>query len=411
MKLLTSRLSRVLLTDLPQCSSRRLVAAAAPRSIHTSPPRLSDDDDGLTRAQRVRKRIWGDPGPADPYRELTPEEREKREIARLEAEEAERSREQAGKRKAAKELVSSERESEYVPDTDARAMLIVGTRGAFRRREWDSKHKFVKFMGKRASTPEQITAAVRRAAIETYAITLAGRDPTAACVRYHGPEYLTAHVAVTRAGSGSASSYRFDFRSPVIMRRIQEYAEHKQPLPADLDIVKDVAKAEADEWTNLPLTDEKLKFAVVKRSMQLTGIRLIDPIINEIRTVNQLLRRFLQIAAQSQTERLAPALEANKDLQVAPNVAVHPYQLKFTDRERAIGRLETIPIMMAGRIRHEGEVTGRRGHVRGGRRAVSKSMLRLRARKMKAWGVLGVESFQERIRARKTKAVAVAAQT
>ncbi|KAK6353130.1 hypothetical protein TWF696_005120 [Orbilia brochopaga] len=403
MKLLASRLSRVLLTDLPQSSSRRFAAVAATassRSIHTSQPRLNEDDDGLTRAQRVRKRIWGDPGPADPYRELTPEEREKREIARLEAEEAERSKEQASKRKAAKEQVSMERATEYVPDTDARAMLIVGTRGAFRRREWDSKHKFVKFLGKRVSTPEQITAAVRRATIETYAVALAGSDPTAACVRYHGPEYLTDYVAVARAGTAT-HNYRFDFRSPTIMRRIQEYAADKQPLPSDQDIVKDVAKADADEWTGLPLSDEKLKFAVIKRSMQLTGIRLVDPIINEVRTVNQLLKRFLQIAAQSQTQRLAPVLEANQELQVAPNVSVHPYQLKFTDRERAVGRLETIPIMMAGRIRQEGEVTGRRGHVRASRRAVSKSMLRLRARKMKAWGVLGVESFRARRAPRK----------
>ncbi|KAJ6256036.1 hypothetical protein Dda_9128 [Drechslerella dactyloides] len=408
MKLLASRLSRVLLAELPQASSRRLVVAAtasSPHRIHTTAPRLADDDDGLTRAQRVRKRIWGDAGPADPYKELTPEEREKREIALLEAEEAERAKEVADKRKAAKQQVSVEQASEYVPDTDARAMLIVGTRGAFRRREWDTKHKFVKFLGKRVSTPEQITAAVRRAAVETYAASLAGTKPTAACVRYHGPEYLTDYVAVTRA-EGSAHSYRFDFRSPEIMRRIQEYTADKQPLPADRDIAGNIPRAASDEWMNLPLTDEILKFAVIKRSTQLTGIRLNDPIINDVRTVNQLLKRFLQIAAQSQTERLAPVLEANTELKVAPNVAVHPYQLKFTDRERAVGRLETIPIMMAGRIRQEGEVTGKRGHVRGGRRAVSKSMLRLRARKMKAWGVLGVECFGERRTARKAVEVA-----
>src|SRR4051794_5633868 len=93
--------------------------------------------------------------------------------------------------------------------------------------------------------------------------------------------------------------------------------------------------------------------------MQLTGIRITDPIINGLSTVKELLQHLNRIAAQANTEKLAPALANSEELRENSNVAVHQYQLKFTDKERAVGRLETIPIMMAGRLRKEGELIGK----------------------------------------------------
>lgn len=122
----------------------------------------------------------------------------------------------------------------------------------------------------------------------------------------------------------------------------------------------------------------------------MTGIPLQDPVIDRLDTVRDMHAQFQKVAGQSNTAKLAPALAENEELGEALNVAIHQYQLKFTDKERAIGRLETIPIMMAGRVRKEGEIIGK-GVGREGRKRVSRSMLRLRARKIKGYGVTGID--------------------
>ncbi|KAF3926820.1 hypothetical protein ABW20_dc0101441 [Dactylellina cionopaga] len=392
MKSITTRLSRVLLTDLPQASKSPRCLFLARRTLHTTSPNLkSDEDEKLTNPQQWRKAIWGEAGTAaDPYKELTPEERERREIALLEEEDAKREKKVADEIRAVKELDAAEKQIEYSPETDARHMLITGTRGAFMKKKWDPENRVWRYLMKRLSDPQEITAAVRRAVVETYTLAITKSKPTAACVFYRGPDYLTDRVKITKLEG--RKDFRFEYQSPDVLRRIQEYAMDKQPLPSDKAIVENIPKAEGDEWMRMTLGGDSLKFSVVKRSMQLTGLPLTDPVINEISTVHELIKRFHRIAAQTQTDKLAPALAENAQLQENPNVAVHHYQLKFTDKERAIGRLETIPIMMAGRLRREGEVIGK-GPGRGGRSRVSRSMLRLRARKMKGWGVSGIERF------------------
>ncbi|EPS43275.1 hypothetical protein H072_2754 [Dactylellina haptotyla CBS 200.50] len=391
MKTITARLSRVVLNDLPHAS--RCPTVLARRTLHTSPSTFKNDGENLTNAQQWRKLVWGEAGAADPYRELTPEERERREIELLEAEDAKRAQKQAAEIRSVKDMNMRELREEYAPDTDARSMLIVGTRGAFMKKKWDPQNRVWRYLTTRLSEPEEITAAVRRAVVETYSLAIARSKPTAACVNYRGPEYLTDRVQITKTENGK--DFKFDFKNPNVMKRIQEYAKNKQPLQTDQDIVKDIPKAEGDEWMGMTLGGERLKFAVVKRTMQLTGLPLTDPVINDISTVGQLVKRFHRIAAQADTERLAPALAENEQLVENPNVTLHQYQLRFTDKERAIGRLETIPIMMAGRVKREGEIIGK-GVGRGGRKRVSRSMMRLRARKMKAWGVNGIEKLSPR---------------
>jgi hypothetical protein len=107
-----------------------------------------------------------------------------------------------------------------------------------------------------------------------------------------------------------------------------------------------------------------------------------------------LLYSITRIAAQSTTQKLAPALEAIKPLTKLQNVAIHRHQIKFTDKERAIGRLETIPIMMAGRLRKEGELIGRGGKRRGVPR-VSRSMLKLRMRGIRGIGVNSIQRIKK----------------
>ncbi|KAK6539921.1 hypothetical protein TWF694_008756 [Orbilia ellipsospora] len=393
MNSLTARLSRALFTDLPQATlipSRRIILTRR-RTLHTTPATLkSEDDDKLTAPQQWKKMIWGEAGPADPYKELTPEEREQREIQLLEMEDAKKAQKKAAQTRTEKMKSAAELKETYVPDTDARSMLVVGTRGAFMKKHWDSEHRVWRYLLKRLSNPEEITAAVRRAVVETYTLAITRSKPTAACQWYRGPEYLTSRVRITK--TEDEKDFAFDYRTSEIMQRIQDYAVLKQPLPADKVLVESTPVAEGDEWLDMTLGGTSLKFAVVKRSMQLTGLPLTDPVINSITKVGQLVAQFHRIAAHGDRERLAEKLTEDQELTDLPNVSLHPYQLRFTDKERAIGRLETIPIMMAGRLRKEGELIGK-GAAKGGRTRVSRSMMRLRARKMRGWGVTGVESY------------------
>ncbi|RVD87501.1 uncharacterized protein DFL_001734 [Arthrobotrys flagrans] len=397
-----TRLSRVLLTDLPHVTKPHHLALAR-RTIHTTNAAYKDDNK-LTNPQQWRKAIWGEAGPADPYKELTPEERERKEIERLEAQEYDRIQKQEAKTEAEKEKLRAEKEATYAPDVDARDMIIVGTRGAFMKKKWDPKNRIWRFLLTRLESPEEVTAAVRRAVVETYSLAIAKSKPTQACVTYKGPEYLTEKVKITKTEDGK--DYKFDFRSPDIARRIQEYGVlHKQPLKSDLELMEGVEKAEGDDWKSMTLGGASLKFAVLKRSMQLTGIPLTDPVMHAISTPGQLVKQFHRILAQGTSTRLAPALAENEAISETPNVSIHQHQIKFTDKERAIGRMETIPIMMAGRAKKEGEIVGRGKTTKTGRRLVSKSMLKLRVRKIKGWGVNGIDKSSRIREAETTPAV------
>ncbi|KAK6524971.1 hypothetical protein TWF281_011861 [Arthrobotrys megalospora] len=405
MKSITTRLTRVLLTDLPHATKPHHLTPTLirRRPLHTTPTSQKDDKN-LTNPQQWRKAIWGEAGPADPYKELTPEERERREIELIEAKEYEQIKKTEAATQAELEKTRAEKEATYAPDVDAREMLVVGTRGAFMKKKWDPKHRIWRFLLTRLESPEEITAAVRRAVVETYSLAIAKSKPTQACVSYRGPEYLTEKVRITKTEDGK--DYKFDFRSPDVARRIQEYAILKQPLQSDSELVEGVETAEGDDWKSMTLGGASLKFAVLKRSMQLTGIPLTDPVMHSISTPGQLVKQFHRILAQGTTTKLAPVLAENEAISETPNVAIHQHQIKFTDKERAIGRLETIPIMMAGRLKQEGEIIGRGKMTKTGRRLVSKSMLKLRLRKMKGWGVTGIEKSARASEATTTPAVA-----
>lgn len=122
-----------------------------------------------------------------------------------------------------------------------------------------------RFLLTRLENPEEVTAAVRRAVVETYSLALAKSKPTRACVTYKGPEYLTEKVRITKTEDGK--NYKFDFRSPDIARRIQEYAiSQKQPLKSDLELVEGIEKAEGEDWRSMTLGGASLKFAVSFKS-------------------------------------------------------------------------------------------------------------------------------------------------
>lgn len=78
---------------------------------------------------------------------------------------------------------------------------------------------------------------------------------------------------------------------------------------------------------------------VLKRILQLTGIRFPDAAIKSSNTAKALLNVLI---TPPKPRKLADALEQNHDLLQLDNVSIHRGRRSFYDRERDIGRLKVI---------------------------------------------------------------------
>jgi hypothetical protein len=78
---------------------------------------------------------------------------------------------------------------------------------------------------------------------------------------------------------------------------------------------------------------------VLKRTMQLTGIRIPDAAIKSSNSVRALLNI---IVTPPKPRKLAQALLENSDLLKLENVTVYPVRRRFSAKERDIGRLKVI---------------------------------------------------------------------
>ena len=73
--------------------------------------------------------------------------------------------------------------------------------------------------------------------------------------------------------------------------------------------------------------------------MQLTGTRIPDPAIQDIRDVKTLL---VELHRKPKPTRLAKVLRANDQLQRLPNVQLQNTRLKPSDKEKQLGRWKVI---------------------------------------------------------------------
>ncbi|KAL7276721.1 hypothetical protein RUND412_000258 [Rhizina undulata] len=193
-----------------------------------------------------------------------------------------------------------------------------------------------------------IHRAVHRAIVEVFTATLNGRPPTTATEsEYTGPEENTSRVSITVSESGEA---RFEYATAeieaAILRsaedgafaedQIREYKEEEVYPELEEKPVWLIEGLEGRGWVELGLGAENgaVKFAVFKRVMQLTGIRIPDPEITQMKTVQHLLEH-LQI--KPKPKKLIDVL-TETDLAELPNVQLLPSKIRPLDRERALGR-------------------------------------------------------------------------
>lgn len=78
---------------------------------------------------------------------------------------------------------------------------------------------------------------------------------------------------------------------------------------------------------------------VLKRTMQLTGIRVPDSAIMPARNAQALLK---QLIVPTKPRKLVEALEQKEDLINLPNVSVYAKRVTPIDKERSVGRWKII---------------------------------------------------------------------
>ncbi|KAK2765214.1 hypothetical protein FQN54_008913 [Arachnomyces sp. PD_36] len=94
-------------------------------------------------------------------------------------------------------------------------------------------------------------------------------------------------------------------------------------------------------FVSLSLNDPQTKFAVLKRTSQITGHRIPDNHISSLKTVSQLINQLVS-ASKPKPKKLAESLAADKQLQSLPNVKIAGRRMTPIDKEKEVGRWKVI---------------------------------------------------------------------
>ncbi|KAF2097891.1 hypothetical protein NA57DRAFT_76691 [Rhizodiscina lignyota] len=92
-------------------------------------------------------------------------------------------------------------------------------------------------------------------------------------------------------------------------------------------------------WASLTLGDVATKFAIIKRSMQLTGIRISDATINSCSTPQSLLAA---LTTTPKDIKVVDSLAEDRRLKGLDNVTIYGQRLTAMDKDQQLGRWKVI---------------------------------------------------------------------
>ena len=201
---------------------------------------------------------------------------------------------------------------------------------------------------KRLSTAEELTTALRRAAIEIFTLHQAGRDLSEiqnAPPAEAGSQELTAGVQITLDPHGPPvlSFPNDDVRSQIL--------ESLTPTSATVMSAQPAAPIESPsssstttspiELPPLPLPTPSLIFALSTRLLALTGTPLPDPLLNIPNLTTAHIRTHLLLPF-TKPAKVADALLKNETLMSLSNVRVETRRVTPIDRHVRVGRWKEI---------------------------------------------------------------------
>ncbi|KAF2144949.1 uncharacterized protein K452DRAFT_295514 [Aplosporella prunicola CBS 121167] len=257
--------------------------------------------------EKLRQKIWGTenaPGREDPYSYDSPmRSEEETELAVKPAEEETPVKPQA----PAIDM------SGYQPATTWEGLEVIGGE------EWlEQKVTPRGFKGflpeEKASTLEGITAAVRRSLVEVFKARAEGKQ-----------------LRVWRAKSPAE-----DWTVNMHFKALENNG--------NFELVEgpESSKKGSESWRQVPLSEPEIKFAVIKRVMQLTGLRVFDSVINDLPTAGALVSSLSKYDKRLRPEKVAEWVETTSKYNNLKNVTFSGRRVTPIDKEKAVGRWKVI---------------------------------------------------------------------
>ncbi|EKD15950.1 uncharacterized protein L3040_003192 [Drepanopeziza brunnea f. sp. 'multigermtubi'] len=382
-------------------SSTYLCAACRNHAAPFSTSMSRTARDKIPMSEKLRRRIWGTdspPGLKDPYGDQSVFDQTKQREREQEIEDA---KEERATQLAAIEAQRRQREtvadldtSGYEPATTWDGLEEVG--GPLRDpRDWEGEYTSIAFAPREVMVDsEEITAALHRAMVEVFALQEAGVPLSSISTEQPGQD-LTMDVTFGEDAklqfAENAPSLEDIVQSlaPVVDETIEkmdpteseedvaadrsdvdplhpdaeeyvveETAEEAEPTESEEDVAadrstEDPLQAQADSveitfedliaswgpaWLQVSIENPEVKFAVHKRMMQITGLRIPDAHL-KAQTPHQLLKHLVKAP---KPRKLVEALSQKEDLVTLPNVAIYGKRITPIDKQRSLGRWKII---------------------------------------------------------------------
>jgi hypothetical protein len=282
-------------------------------------------------------------------------------------------------------------QTEYVPANDWAGLETVGLDF-----KWQPREQFEGFQpAKRMENGDEITMALHRAVVEVFALQQAG-IPLDQVSNLDTEADLNADVHIIPSAGGASLQFSKDNSyekfmlslspAPAAASDIPETDDNKGregtrvagvqageeshqahevdsmskiesriPYEQKLAAMAETVATWDPSWLQISLINPEIKFAVsstlflvnfysqrpqiLKRTMQLTGIRIPDSMINSALTVDDIR---LHIISRPKPKTLFDTLHQKYQLTPLPNVKIHQKRVTFVQREKSIGRLKLI---------------------------------------------------------------------
>ncbi|KAK7942597.1 uncharacterized protein PG986_011710 [Apiospora aurea] len=235
----------------------------------------------------------------------------------------------------------------YTPATTAEGLESIGGLGSWwdDPAHWPETSDFVGFKPKhKVQEPALLEAAVRRALTETLVMKQLGQEEQLTGIwglqgKAQHDAVLALDIRVDSDGTATVTGDLHAVADGLVVKDGEPNVDSADVLPSAAEAL--AWKQQADQsWKGTSLQDARLKFAVIKRVMQLTGQVVPDQKLADIATARGLLAT---LSKPPKPKTFSQEIETKKqDLVALPNVAFSPKRVTRGHKDQALGRYKLI---------------------------------------------------------------------